>query len=144
VHISIDDPRMVKPQCRSLQPVSTVHTNPWFSLKNRGGYFTIEYHFPQVTVLPVVDDHAIVMVKVKRPIINDNPLELPAGSAGKSEAPVSAAARELWEETGIKIDSLDRFQLLPSIAISPNRYPVLPWIYQVCISRQEFDTRDPQ
>ena len=33
--------------------------------------------------------------------------------------------------------------MLPSIAISPNRYPVLPWIYQVDLSKQEFDKRDP-
>ena len=105
-------------------------------------YYTIEYHQPQVAILPVVDNHSIVMVRVKRPIIDDNPLELPAGSAGKSEAPVSAAERELREETGIKINSLNRFQLLPSIAISPNRYPVLPWIYQIDISQNEFDIRE--
>ena len=110
---------------------------------NRGRYYTLEYHQPQVVILPVVDNHFIVMVRVKRPVIADNVLELPAGGVKENEAPLEAVAREFHEETGVKIDLLDRFQMLPSIAISPNRYPVLPWIYQVCISRQEFDTRDP-
>jgi 8-oxo-dGTP pyrophosphatase MutT (NUDIX family) len=141
VNISIDDPRMVKPQCRSLQPVSTEHINPWFSLKNRGGYYTLEYHQPQVAILPVVDNHSIVMVRVKRPVLDDTPLELPAGAADLNETPAQTAARELKEETGIQIDRIDRFNLLTSIAISPNRYPVLPWIYQIDISQNEFDTR---
>lgn len=141
--IRSDDPRMIAPQCDSLQPVVTVHKNKWFSLMNRGGYYTLEYHQPQVVILPVVDNRSIVMVRVKRPVMADNVLELPAGGAKENEAPLEAAAREFKEEVGIKIEMLDRFQLLPSIAISPNRYPVLPWIYQVDISKQEFDIRDP-
>jgi 8-oxo-dGTP pyrophosphatase MutT (NUDIX family) len=134
---------MIAPQCPSLQPVTIIHENKWFSLVNRGGYYILEYHRPQVLILPVVDNHSIVMVRVKRPVIADNALELPAGGAKENEAPLEAVAREFQEETGIKIDRIDRFQLLPSIAISPNRYPVLPWIYQVDLSKQEFDTRDP-
>lgn len=103
----------------------------------------MEYHQPQVVILPVVDNHSIVMARVKRPVISDSALELPAGGAKENEAPLEAAAREFKEETGIKIEELDRFQLLPSIAISPNRYPVLPWIYQIDLSKQEFDKRDP-
>ena len=110
---------------------------------NRGGYYTLEYHRPQVVILPVVDNWAIVMVRVKRPVIADNVLELPAGAADQDESPIKAAIREFREETGVKIDWLDRFQMLPSIAISPNRYPVLPWIYQIDISKQEFDKREP-
>ena len=138
-----DDSRMIAPQCDSLQPVVTVHENKWFSLMNRGGYYILEYHQPQVVILPVVDNHSIVMVKVKRAVIADNVLELPAGGAKENEAPLEAAVREFQEETGIKIDRIDRFQLLPPIAISPNRYPILPWIYQIDILKQEFDTRDP-
>ena len=141
--ISIDDPRMLAPQCTSLKPVVTVHENQWFALRNRGGYYTIEYHRPQVVVLPVVDNHSIVMVKVKRPVINDIPLELPAGAAQEGENPITAAARELQEEAGIIISQSDRFQLLPSIVISSSRYPILSWIYQINISKQEFDLRDP-
>ena len=141
--ISIDDPRMIAPQCTCLKPVVTVHENQWFALRNRGGYYTIEYHRSQVVVLPVVDNHSIVMVKVKRPVIDDIPLELPAGAAQVDENPLTAASRELKEETGIKITQSDRFQLLPPIVISSSRYPILPWIYQINISKREFDLRDP-
>jgi 8-oxo-dGTP pyrophosphatase MutT (NUDIX family) len=134
---------MIAPQCPSLEPVETVHENKWFALRNRGGYYTIEYHRFQVAVLPVVDNHSIVMAKVKRPIIDDIPLELPAGAAQADENPVTTAARELQEETGIKIPQGDRFKLLHPIAISSSRYPILPWLYQVDISKREFDLRDP-
>ena len=43
-----------------------------------------DHEFPQVIILPVVDNDSIVMVKVKRPVINDETLELPAGSAMKT------------------------------------------------------------
>lgn len=138
-----DDARMKTPQCHALQPVTIIHENKWFSLVNRGGYYTLEYHQPQVVILPVVDNRSIVMVRVKRPVIADNALELPAGGARENEAPLEAAAREFHEETGIKIERFDRFRLLPSIAISPNRYPVLPWIYQIDVMKQEFDARGP-
>jgi len=32
---------------------------------------------------------------------------------------------------------------LATIAISSNRYPVLPWIYQIDISKHEYDIRQP-
>ena len=133
---------MIGPQCHGLKPVNRVHENRWFCLMERGGFFTIEPHTAQVVVLPIVDDESIVMVKVKRPVIADNPLELPAGAAKSGEAAINAAARELHEETGIGIGELERFELLPSISVSPCRYPVLPWIYKVSISRSEFDSRD--
>jgi len=91
----IDDPRLFTPQCSSLTPVETVHENPWFTVRNRGGYFTTEYEFPQVVILPVVESHSIVMVRVKRPVINDVSLELPAGSVNENESPVHGAARKL-------------------------------------------------
>ena len=141
--IRSDDPRMMAPQCHSLKPVIIIHENKWFSLVNRGGYYTLEYHRPQVVILPVVDNDSIVMVRVKRPVISDRALELPAGGTKENEAPLEAAAREFHEETGIKIKDIDRFQMLSSIAISPNRYPVLPWIYQIDISKKEFDKRKP-
>jgi 8-oxo-dGTP pyrophosphatase MutT (NUDIX family) len=132
------DPRMLAPQCNDLKPVETVHKNKWFSLMNRGGYFTLDYHLLQVVVLVVVDNHSIVMVRVKRPVIADDSLELPAGAVEADESPVDAAGRELCEETGICINGQKRFQLLSSIAISPNRYTVFPWIYLVNISENEF------
>ena len=137
----IEDPRMHAPQCDALQPVSTVHTNKWFQLMNRGGYYTIEPPQPQVIVLPVVEDHSIVMIKAKRPVLADSPLELPAGAAQPHERPLAAAGRELREETGIAVSAPERYTLLPPISISPNRHPILPWIYEVFISQAEYDDR---
>jgi len=139
--IRTDDPRLTAPQCISLDPVETIHENQWFTVRNRGGYFTTECRHPQVIILPIVDNHSIVMVQVKRPIIADAPLELPAGGADKNESPFQAAARELFEETGIEIHDLDRFELLPPIAGAPNRIPTLLYILKIDILFSEFTHR---
>lgn len=137
-----DDPRLFAPQCISLTPVETVHENPWFLVRNRGGYFTIEYRRPQVIVLPVVANHSFVMVRVKRPIIADIPLELPAGNLEENESALRAGAREMAEETGIEIKDLHRFKMLPPVAHSPNRNPQLFYVYQISLTQQEYDQRN--
>jgi len=140
MYSSADDFRMTVPQCHSLKPVSTVYSNPWFRIKNRGGYYTMEFTHAQVAILPIVSNHSIVMVRVKRPVLADSPLELPAGNAEELEAPLNAAARELREETGIIIDDLDRLQLLAPITNS-SRCPILDRIYHIDISQNEFKKR---
>ncbi|MBN2570165.1 MAG: NUDIX hydrolase [Deltaproteobacteria bacterium] len=135
-----DDPRLFFPQCHDLEPVTTVHVNPWFSVKNRGGYFTVECNAPQVLVLPIVDARAIVMVRVYRPVIADNTLELPAGGIDGDEAPAVAAARELHEETGISLADLNRFDMLPPL-VHMVRSPTLPYIFQVRLTQREYDLR---
>ena len=134
------DPRLVSAQCISLEPIETVHENPWFSVLNRKGYFTIEYNQPQVLILPVVDNKAIVMVRVYRPVIADITLELPAGGAKDNESPVEAAARELAEETGIVISDINRFEMLPPLIHMP-RSPILPYIFQIDVTQQEYNLR---
>jgi ADP-ribose pyrophosphatase len=133
-----DDPRLTTPQCNFLQPVTTSHENPWFSVKERGGYFTIEYNTPQVLILPIIDNRAIVMVRVCRPVIADNTLELPAGGTNGGELPGEAAARELCEETGILVSDLNRFQMLPPL-VHMARSPILPYIFQIHLTQQEYD-----
>lgn len=135
-----DDPKLSIPQCASLLPVETVHENPWFLVKNRGGYYTIEYQRPQSTVLPIVDNRSIVMVRVKRPVIADSTWELPAGGAKVGEAPLEAAARELAEETGIQIQDLAQFEPLPPLAVT-SRYSCLIHIFQVHLTAAEYDVR---
>lgn len=120
-----------------------VHENPWFSVCNRGGYFTVEYHQRQVVVLPVVSDSAIAMVRVRRPIVNDMTLELPAGGVGNDEEPVHAASRELMEETGILVSDLRRYVPMPPISISSTRMPRLSYVFRVDVSEQEFTERRP-
>ena len=141
MYSSIDDSRMIIPQCHALQPVSVEYKNEWFCVKNRGGYYTVETEYPQVCVLPIVDDHSIVLVHVKRPVIIDNPLEIPCGAMKRSEMPVDAATRELQEETGINIQDLYRFQQQFPLSHSSTRKPTLEYIYQVHISQKEFGSR---
>jgi len=135
------DMRLTSIRCQELSPVETLHENPWFALRSRGGYFTTEYHQPQVAVLPVINGDSIVMVRVNRPVINDMTLELPAGGVEKDEDPVRAAARELGEEAGIIISDMSRFVPMPPIAISSTRVPNLSYVFKIDISEHEFANR---
>jgi ADP-ribose pyrophosphatase len=137
------DRRLFEVACPELQPVATLHENPWFSVRNRGGYFTLENHLRTVLVLPVVDNNSIVMVRAKRPVIGDITLELPAGAIEENEAPQVGAARELAEETGIRILQTERFVAMPPLAVLPNRSPMLSYVFRVDISVQEFNERGP-
>jgi 8-oxo-dGTP pyrophosphatase MutT (NUDIX family) len=137
------DERLAAAQCTELQPVQTLHENDWFAIRNRGGYYTVEYHLRHVLVLPVVDQQSIVLVRVKRPVVNDSPLELPAGCAESGEAPEKAAGRELSEETGIVVRDLDRFVPMPPLCISPNRFPTLAYIFRIDLTQTEYDERLP-
>ena len=137
---TIDDPRLYSPQCTSLTPIEKVHENPWFCIFNRGGYFTIENNQPQVLVLPVVENNSIIMVRVRRPVIADNALELPAGGAHMNESPVEAAWRELSEEAGIHISDLKRFHAQAPLVLMP-RSPCLCHIFQINVTKKEFDER---
>ena len=135
------DPRLTNIACPELSPVETLHENPWFSVRNRGGYFTTEYRLRQVVVLPVVHKDSVAMVRVKRPVISDMTLELPAGGVEKGEAPAFAASRELAEESGILISDLSRYVPMPPIAGSPTRMPRLIYVFRVDVSEQEYEER---
>ena len=137
------DPRLSTLACPELVPVETLHENPWYSVRNRGGFFTVEYRLRQAVVLPVVNQDSIAMVRVKRPVINDTPLELPAGALEKDEDAATGAARELLEETGIKVTNLDRFISMAPISVSSTRNPNLSYIFKVDISEKEYVNRQP-
>jgi len=139
---SITDSRLLAPSCPALGPAAMVHENSWFTVMDRGGYFTMESP-PQVIILPVVDNRAVVMVRVRRPVVADCPLELPAGGFADGEAPHQAAARELAEETGIRIDDPQRFLPQPPVAGSPDRNPLLLHIFRVDLTPDDFLTRGP-
>lgn len=124
----------------SSPPPEVVYRNPWFQVKSRNGYFSLEYGHPQVVVLPVVGDE-VLLVKVKRPLISDEPWELPAGGSDAEETPVEAARREFYEETGIFINDLERFQPLPMVSEMPNRSPELLICFLVRVNRTEFLAR---
>ncbi len=136
------DRRLTEIACPDLEPVQLLHQNEWFAIRNRGGYFTMEYHQQQVIVLPVVDGSDVVMVRAKRPVLGDTTLELPAGCAEDGEAPEAGAARELAEETGIAIDA-SRMVPMPPLAGSPNRIPYLLYVFRADLTREEWERRGP-
>jgi 8-oxo-dGTP pyrophosphatase MutT (NUDIX family) len=136
------DPRLSEIACPGLLPVELMHENPWFAVRNRGGYFTLEYHLPQVIVLPIVEKRAVVMVRAKRPVLDDCTLELPAGCAERGEDPAAGCARELAEETGIAVPP-QRLIPMPPLAASPNRMPVLVYAFRVDLTQDEYDRRRP-
>jgi hypothetical protein len=41
------DRRLTAVACPDLAPVTTVHENEWFAVRNRGGYFTTEFRSPR-------------------------------------------------------------------------------------------------
>jgi len=137
------DLRLTEAVCSTLMPVKVWHENPWFTVRQRGDYYTAEYVMPQVIVLPVVENRAFVMVRVKRPVLDDITLELPAGGAETGEAPEISAARELAEEAGISIHDPSRMVPMPPLATSPNRMPKLVYVFRVDLTRKEFDQRMP-
>ena len=137
------DLRLTEAVCHTLTPVKVLHDNPWFTVRQRGVYYTAEYLMPQVIVLPVVENHAFVMVRVKRPVLDDITLELPAGGAETGEAPEISAARELAEEAGISIHEPSRMVPMPPISTSPNRMPKLVYVFRVDLTLKEFDQRMP-
>jgi len=119
-----------------------LHENPWFAVRNRDGYFTMEHHLTQVVVLPLVANRAVVMVRVKRPVIRDVTLELPAGSAERRETPAQGAARELAEETGIRVGA-KRLVQIARLAVMPNRTPDFVHVFRADLRDAEFAARRP-
>ena len=138
------DKRLYSPRCMGLHPVEILHENPWFSVVKRGDFYTTEYAGAQVVILPVVEGEGVVMVRVRRPVIDDAALELPAGGFDLNlETPEQGAARELLEESGIGVTDSSRFLPLPPLCVSPNRNPMLAFVFQVNLSRGEYEGRGP-
>ena len=137
----LEEIRFSEPACTSLQPTKIVHQNRWFSVYQRGDFLTIEPTTKSAVILPIVDHHSIVLVQVKRPILNDISWEIPSGGLEQDETPAEGAARELCEETGISI-APQRLQPLPPIAAFP-RNPHLTYVFQAHLTLVEFEQRKP-
>lgn len=80
-----------------------------------------------VAVVPVLDDHTVVLLRQYRAAFDDYVLEIPAGMRDiEGEEPESTARRELLEETGYRVGSL---QLIHSFYPSPGMTDAVLHIY---------------
>jgi len=102
----------------------------------------VEYHKKQVIVLPIIEDHSIIMPKVKRHILGGATWELPAGGMRDEESEEEGALRELREETGVSIFDTSRLKKENSLIVSQNRLPMFPSIFLIEVSVDEFEQRN--
>ncbi|MBL01118.1 MAG: hypothetical protein CL774_01310 [Chloroflexi bacterium] len=63
-------------------------------------------HPGSVVILPVTQNHEIILIEQYRIAINKKIIELPAGTLGKNEDHYEAANRELREETGFRAKNI--------------------------------------
>lgn len=82
----------------------------------------IVIHPGAVAVLPVVDPGHICLIQNHRPIVGATLWEIPAGTLEPGEAPDTAAARELAEETGYRAASWRKLtEFFPSPGVISER-----------------------
>jgi ADP-ribose pyrophosphatase len=75
-------------------------------------------HPGAVTILPMVDDRHVCLIRNFRIAVEQTLIELPAGTLEPDEEPIRTAERELTEETGYcagKMKHLHSFYLSPGV-----------------------------
>jgi ADP-ribose pyrophosphatase len=75
-------------------------------------------HPGAVTILPLIDDNTVCLIRNYRVAVNETLIELPAGTLEPGEDPSVTAGRELEEETGYRAVSLEKlceFYMSPGI-----------------------------
>jgi len=73
-------------------------------------------HPGAVTIIPLLADNRVCLIKNQRPAVGKTLIELPAGTIDPDEPPAETAIRELQEETGYTAES---WQELPTFYTSP-------------------------
>jgi len=63
-------------------------------------------HPGAVVILPILSDGRIVLIRQHRIAVEENLIELPAGTIEPGEEPIVTARRELMEETGYRANDL--------------------------------------
>jgi ADP-ribose pyrophosphatase len=75
-------------------------------------------HPGAVTILPILPDGRVCLIRNYRVAVNETLIELPAGTLEPGEDPAECAERELVEETGFRcgqIEKLAEFFMSPGI-----------------------------
>jgi len=73
-------------------------------------------HPGAVAILPILDDGRVCLIRNYRVAVDEELIELPAGTIDPGEDPLATARRELAEETGYRAE---RFERLHEFWISP-------------------------
>ena len=90
-----------------------------------------------VNIIPLTNDHQVVMIRQYRHGSREVTLEIPGGLVDPRDTPEKAAARELLEETGYQAEELMKIgSVNPNPAIFNNRCYTF-------IARNVTKTRDP-
>ncbi len=123
--------------------VKKVYKNKWISVINNRNFYTVDENLKQVTIIPVFHNK-VILVRQYRPAIKKFTLEFPGGGIKKFENSKKAAARELFEETGIKIVNLNKFKKIGKICVNPLRNTRIPLLYYVNIDINEIPKKFKQ
>jgi ADP-ribose pyrophosphatase len=100
---------MVKPQKKQQDVVYETPYRRVYSQEVDFGSFTKEYFvidFGEKAGLVVVRDNSLLLVRQYRLLVNQLSWEIPGGKIDAGEAPQESAARECFEETGVKCRNL--------------------------------------
>jgi ADP-ribose pyrophosphatase len=102
-------------------PVETLFEGKWLSLRRRGRWEYVERATPggAVIILAVTPEDKVVFVEQYRVSIQQSTIEMPAGLVGDlaghdDEGPLTAARRELEEETGYRCERVEFVHAGPS------------------------------
>ena len=92
-------------------------------------------------IVPVTDDDKVVLVRQWRQPLGDFTLELPSGGVDVGEEPETAARRELFEETGYRVEGLEH---LVSVHTSTGRSTEVCHLFRCRAVRDERGPRPEQ
>ncbi len=104
---------------------------------------TLTLRGDSVVIIPIcsVKPFEFVLVEQFRPGSGEFSCEFPAGARHDSELPLSAAVRELYEETGLKVnpDSVEKLSALPLVVCESAFDETAHWYY-VQVDREAVET----
>ena len=80
-------------------------------IRGRKARWEVVHHIGSVGIIPILSDGRIVLVEQFRYAVRERLLEIPAGTLHKGETPLSAAKREIQEETGYAAKDLKKINI---------------------------------